>query len=42
MFIEGSLDKRACVHSCISVPFGTPMTHKKIEEIQRAMNEQKV
>jgi len=42
VFLKGKLAKAILLIALISVPFGTPMTHKEIEDIQRAMNQQNV
>jgi hypothetical protein len=42
MSLKGKLAKAILLVALISVPFGTPMTHKEIEDIQRAMNQQQV
>jgi hypothetical protein len=42
MSLKGKLAKIILLVGLIGVPFGAPLTHKQIEEIQRAMNQQNV
>lgn len=42
MSLKGKLAKAILLVALLSVPFGAPITHKEIKEIQRAMNQQRV